>query len=45
MHILRQGDVLFAAKGTKNFAALYESKYHTAVASTSFFVIRVHKQS
>lgn len=47
-HLLRPGDVLFAAKGTKNFAAWYESlptgqagKNLPAVASTSFFVIRL----
>jgi restriction endonuclease S subunit len=40
-HILRNGDVLFAAKGTKNFAAWYESNNQPAVASTSFFVIRL----
>jgi restriction endonuclease S subunit len=40
-HLLQQGDVLFAAKGTKNFAAWYESKNLPAVASTSFFVIRL----
>lgn len=42
-HLLRHGDVLFAAKGTKNFAAWYESKNQPAVASTSFFVIRVQE--
>jgi restriction endonuclease S subunit len=40
-HLLTHGDVLFAAKGTKNFAAWYESKNPPAVASTSFFVIRL----
>jgi restriction endonuclease S subunit len=47
-HILQHGDVLFAAKGTKNFAVWYESlpsgqagKNLPAVASTSFFVIRL----
>jgi restriction endonuclease S subunit len=39
-HLLRQGDVLFAAKGTKNFAAVYKLE-EPAVASTSFFVIRL----
>lgn len=39
-HLLRQGDVLFAAKGTKNFAAVYDIE-RPAVASTSFFVIRL----
>jgi restriction endonuclease S subunit len=41
-HLLRHGDILFAAKGTKNFAAWYESKNLPAVASTSFFVIRIN---
>lgn len=40
-HLLRNGDVLFAAKGTKNFAAVYENHNQPAVASTSFFVIRL----
>lgn len=39
-HLLRKGDVLFAAKGTKNFAAVYNID-QPAVASTSFFVIRL----
>lgn len=41
-HLLKKGDVLFAAKGTKNFAAWYENEVTPAVASTSFFVIRLH---
>jgi hypothetical protein len=40
-HLLKPGDVLFAAKGTKNFATVYEENYPAAVASTSFFVIRI----
>ena len=40
-HLLREGDVLFAAKGAKNFAAVYENHNEPAVASTSFFVIRL----
>jgi len=40
-HLLQPGDVLFAAKGTKNVAAVYEEHYPKAVASTSFFVIRL----
>lgn len=42
-HLLQDGDIIFAAKGTKNFAALYESKNKPAVASTSFFVIRLNE--
>jgi len=40
-HLLSHGDVLFAAKGTKNFAAVFEHHNEPAVASTSFFVIRL----
>ncbi|MFM8740330.1 MAG: restriction endonuclease subunit S [Cytophagales bacterium] len=40
-HMLKHGDVLFSAKGTKNFAAVFESHNPTSVASTSFFVIRL----
>lgn len=40
-HLLKHSDILFAAKGTKNFAAWYESKNLPAVASTTFFVIRL----
>jgi restriction endonuclease S subunit len=39
-HLLKEGDVLFAAKGTKNFAAVFENHKEPSVASTSFFVIR-----
>ena len=42
-HLLRHGDVLFAAKGNKNFATWYENKNLPAVASTSFFVIRIQE--
>jgi restriction endonuclease S subunit len=42
-HLLRKGDILFAAKGTKNFAAWYENEAIPAVASTSFFVIRINE--
>lgn len=42
-HLLQSDDIIFAAKGTKNFAALYEGKNKPAVASTSFFVIRLNE--
>ncbi|MBL7779108.1 MAG: restriction endonuclease subunit S [Chitinophagales bacterium] len=44
-HLLRTGDVLFAAKGSKNFAAVFEQHNEPAVASTSFFVIRLTDNS
>ena len=40
-HLLRTGDVLFAAKGSKNFAAVFENHNAPSVASTSFFVFRI----
>ncbi len=43
-HLLQAGDVLFAAKGTKNFAALYESKNLPAVASTFFLCNSVERK-
>ena len=49
-HLLQPGDILFSAKGTRNFAACYEGlpagqagKNQAAVASTSFFVIRLQE--
>lgn len=40
-HVLEYGDVLFAAKGTKNFAVAVGKDWIPAVASTSYFVIRL----
>jgi len=44
-HLLKTGDILFAAKGTKNFAAVFENHNEPAVASTSFFVIRLTQKN
>lgn len=44
-HFLLKGDILFAAKGYKNFAAVRTNSLPLAVASTSFFVLRIHKQN
>lgn len=43
-HLLKTGDVLFAAKGTKNFAVSFEDHFPVSVASTSFFVIRLQNE-
>lgn len=40
-HLLKAGDVLFAAKGNKNFAALVGKSDPPSVASTTFFVLTV----
>ena len=44
-HLLKDGDVLFAAKGAKNFATVFENHNEPSVASTSFFVIRISNQN
>ena len=38
-HLLKPGDILFSAKGWKNFAAICDNTMLPAVASTSFLVI------
>lgn len=40
-HLLQGGDVLFAAKGTKNFSLLYRVGQIPSYAASSFLVIRV----
>lgn len=40
-HLLHPGDILFAAKGTKNFATVYEKHNGLCVASSIFLVIRL----
>jgi len=42
--LLNDGDILFSAKGTKNFAFPYCNKNIPAVASTSFFVIHLQQK-
>lgn len=42
--LLQDGDVLFAAKGAKNFAVTYRSEYGPAVASSTFLVVRLNKK-
>jgi restriction endonuclease S subunit len=42
-HLLNDGDILFAAKGSKNFATQFERKYGNCVASSTFLVIRINK--
>lgn len=40
-HILQHNDLLFAAKGVSNFCIVYKEEMGEAIASTSFFVIRI----
>lgn len=39
-HLLTGGDLLFAAKGTTNFCAVYDPNIGNAFASSSFLVLR-----
>lgn len=41
-HLLKQDDILFAAKGLHNFAVVYEADMGNAVASSSFIVVRLN---
>ncbi len=43
-HLLNDGDIIFAAKGSKNFAARYESKNGQCVASSTFLVIKLNDE-
>ncbi len=40
-HLLQDKDILFAAKGAKNFGVIYENSENVSYASSSFLVIRV----
>lgn len=42
-HLLAHGDVIFAAKGSKNVTVMYNSNYGHAVASSSFLVIKIQE--
>lgn len=42
---LREGDILFAARGSKNYAALIVSPPERAVCSPHFFVIRIRNDA
>ena len=44
-HLLQEGDILFAAKGTNNFGVVYQTCFGKAVASSSFIVVRINQQS
>ena len=43
-HLLNNGDILFAAKGSKNFATQFEVKNGNCVASSTFLVIRINNE-
>lgn len=42
-HLLRKGDVLFAAKSNRNFATVYDGAIGAAVASAAFLVMEGNK--
>lgn len=43
-HILKEGNLLFAAKGLNNFAVVYHTNIGQAVASSSFIVIKIREE-
>ncbi|MFZ2900413.1 MAG: restriction endonuclease subunit S [Saprospiraceae bacterium] len=43
-HLLREGDILLIAKGDSNRACLYDPHIGKAVASSTFFVLRLKTQ-
>ena len=43
-HLLKVGEILFSAKGWKNFTSVYKAEYPAAVASTSFLVISLETE-
>ena len=44
-HLLNEGDILFAAKGTKNFAVSVKNKMGACVASSIFLVLKIDRKS
>lgn len=44
-HILKNKDILFAAKGEKNFAFIYDNTIGLATASSTFFVIKIDRNN
>lgn len=45
-HHLRAGDLLFAAKGNKNFCTIIQKEYKVkSIASSSFLVLRIKKKN
>ena len=43
-YLLKEGDLLFAAKGLNNFAVVYHTGIGKAVASSSFIVIKIDEK-
>lgn len=42
-HLLQDEDILFSAKGNKNFATIYEKENGPCVASSTFMIIRLRR--
>ncbi|MFT4221899.1 restriction endonuclease subunit S [Dysgonomonas sp.] len=43
-HLLKQGDILFSAKGDNNYSVVYQEKNIQSVASTSFIIIAIKNE-
>ena len=44
LHLLQDGDVIFAGKGFRNFAWCYREQFGAAIASSLFYVIRPNQE-
>lgn len=42
---LQDWDILFASKWVRNFASVYKKEYWKCVASSTFFIIRLHNEN
>lgn len=42
-HFLKKGDIIFSAKGSNNFASIFDIDIN-AVASSAFFIIRINQE-
>ena len=42
---LQDWDILYSAKWTRNFATVYKKEYWKCVASSTFFIIRLHNEN
>ena len=44
-HLLSKGNILFAAKGSRNIAYTYNSEIEPAIASTMFFILSLKNEN
>jgi restriction endonuclease S subunit len=40
-YLLKEWDILFSAKGNRNFATVYKNEYWPSIASSTFFIVKL----